>query len=159
LGGCSGIDTFHGIVAGSYPALYLSSFSPVKVLKGTFLAGKKSALPRHILVIGQFAISILLISATIIIYQQIQHIKDRDIGYDPDNLIMVPSSEDTQKNYTAISDELMKTGVVSIVNRSFSPITAIWWKMPAPDWMGNRQAPSLLLLAWQQILTIQKRWV
>ena len=90
--GAIALIIFTGIVAGSYPALYLSSFNPVKVLKGTFLAGKKSALPRHILVVGQFAISILLISATIIIYQQIQHIKNRDIGYDPDNLIMVPAS-------------------------------------------------------------------
>ena len=136
---------FTGIVAGSYPALYLSSFSPVKVLKGTFHSGKKSALPRHILVVGQFAISILLISATIIIYQQIQHIKHRDIGYDPDNLIMIPATGDTQKNYTAIKDELMKTGVISIVNRSFSPITEVWWKAPAPDWDGKPAGGELIV--------------
>ncbi|HET6769981.1 MAG TPA: FtsX-like permease family protein, partial [Chitinophagaceae bacterium] len=112
---------------------------------GTFLSGRKSALPRHILVVGQFAISILLISATIIIYQQIQHIKHRDIGYDPDNLIMIPATEDTQKNYAAIRDELMKTGVISIVNRSFSPITEVWWKAPAPDWDGKPAGGELIV--------------
>jgi hypothetical protein len=143
--GALGLILFTGIVAGSYPALYLSSFNPVKVLKGTFLSGKKSALPRHILVVAQFAISILLISATIIVYQQIQHIKNRDIGYDPDNLIMIPASEDTQKNYAAIRDELMKTGVISMVNRSFSPITEIWWKAPAPDWDGKPAGAELIV--------------
>ena len=140
-----GLIAFTGFVAGSYPALYLSSFNPVKVLKGTFKPGKEAVLPRHILVVGQFAISILLISATIIIYQQIQHIKNRDIGYDPNNLIMIPASQDTQNTFSAIEDELIKTGMVSAVNRSFSPITDIWWRAQAPDWDGKPAGGELIV--------------
>ena len=109
------------------------------------MPGKKAVLPRHILVVGQFAISILLISATIIIYQQIQHIKNRDIGYDPNNLIMIPATQDTQNTFSAIEDELMKTGMVSAVNRSFSPITDIWWRAQAPDWDGKPAGGELIV--------------
>ncbi|MGZ8511535.1 MAG: ABC transporter permease [Chitinophagaceae bacterium] len=135
--GALAIIFFTGLVAGSYPALYLSSFNPISVLKGTFAGGKKAVLPRRVLVVAQFIISILLISATIIVYQQIQHVKHRDIGYNPDNLIMVPSSPDTRKSFTVIKQELQKTGLISAVTQTSSPITDIWWKSPAPDWEGK----------------------
>ncbi|MEX6686516.1 ABC transporter permease [Danxiaibacter flavus] len=126
-----------GIVAGSYPALYLSSFNPARVLKGTFLPGKQAVLPRRVLVVTQFVISILLISATIIVYQQIQHIKDRNIGYNPNNLIMISTTDDVQKNYEVIKQELTQTGMVSAVTRTLSPITDIWWRSPGPDYSGK----------------------
>lgn len=132
-----GIILFTGFVAGSYPALYLSSFKPVKVLKGVFSGGKKAILPRHVLVVSQFVISILLISATIIVYQQIQHVKNRDMGYNPNNLLMIPSTPDTDKNYAVIKQELLATGLISAVTRTSSPITEVWWNTGAPDYEGK----------------------
>jgi len=144
LGGMS-IILFTGLVAGSYPALYLSSFHPVKVLKGTFLAGKQAVLPRRILVVAQFVISIFLISATIIVYKQIQYVKHRNMGYNVDNLIMLDSSPDVQKNYTVIKDNLLKTGMISSVTRTFSPITDVWWKSPAPHWDGEPANTKIII--------------
>jgi hypothetical protein len=145
--GAAAIILFTGIVAGSYPALYLSSFNPVTVLKGTFLVGKTAALPRHVLVVAQFVISILLISATIIVYHQIDYVKKRQLGYDPSNLVSIPSSPDIGRHFAVIKQELLKTGLVRSVTRTSSPITAVWWRTGAPDWEGKPADGQLILTA------------
>jgi len=131
------IIIFTGVIAGSYPALYLSSFNPVKVLKGSFTAGKNAMLPRRILVVMQFVASIVLISATIIVYEQIQHVKGRDMGYNPNNLIMLPASQAVNKNYPVIKQELLNSGMINSVTRTLSSITGVDWKTPSPDYAGK----------------------
>ncbi len=121
-----GLILLTGVVSGSYPAFYLSSFQPAKVLKGKIQTGKSGSTPRKVLVTLQFGFSILLIIGTIVVYQQIQYSKSRSLGYDQENLITVSYTEEVGKNYRPIKLELLQTGVVNAVNKSNSPITEIW---------------------------------
>jgi putative ABC transport system permease protein len=115
-----------GVVSGSYPALYLSSFNAVSVLKGKLTVGKSGATPRKILVVVQFFFSTFLIISTIVISQQIQYTKKRNLGYNQENLITIPYTSEIEKNFKVIRNELAATGVVSSITKSNSPVTDVY---------------------------------
>ncbi|HYC84131.1 MAG TPA: ABC transporter permease, partial [Chryseosolibacter sp.] len=121
----AGIVIITGVVSGSYPAFYLSSFQPVAVLKGKPNIGRGGSTPRKVLVTLQFCFSILLIIGTIVVYRQIQLVKGRSLGYDQENLIATDYTNEVQKNYRTIKQELLTSGVVEGVTRANSSITEI----------------------------------
>jgi ABC-type antimicrobial peptide transport system permease subunit/AraC-like DNA-binding protein len=132
-----------GLLAGSRPAFYLSSFNPVKVLKGTIQLGKQATLPRKIMVVVQFTCSIALIISTMIIYQQIKYGQDRPKGYNPDNLVMVNSSDDLNKNYDALKHDLLQSGQVVSVTKAASGMTYFPMSAGVSDFPGKKTGESL----------------
>lgn len=115
-----------GAISGSYPALYLSSFTPVSVLKGTFKAANALITPRKLLVVVQFTFAVVLIICTIIIKQQLQYAQNRDAGYKKDNLVYIRMTGDINKHYQSIKNDLLSSGAATAVSKTSAPITEGW---------------------------------
>lgn len=121
-----GFIVFTGAISGSYPALYLSSFRPVSVLKGTVKAANALITPRKLLVVVQFTFAVVLIICTIIVRQQLQYAQDRDTGYKKNNLVYVMMTGNMDKHFKLIKNELLSSGAASAVSKTSAPVTKGW---------------------------------
>lgn len=129
---------FITLLSGSYPSFYLSAFSPIKVLKGTFRVGRFAALPRKVLVVVQFSVSVILIIGTAVVYQQIQFAKNRPIGYELNGLVTVPiQTQEVKTNYTVLRNDLLASGKIAEVSTSETTVTNLWWSDWGYDWKGK----------------------
>jgi len=137
--------TVISLAAGGYPAFYLSSINPVKILKGVVHADHRSAKPRRILVVMQFSISVILIVCTLVVYNQIQFVKNRPAGYSLDGLISVPfMTGEIFEHYNELRLELLKINAVEHVSQSSSPTTGIFSSADNLSWEGKDPSRQLL---------------
>jgi putative ABC transport system permease protein len=120
--GIVGVTAFTGLLAGSYPALFLSSFRPARVLKGNLKAGAGGAVFRRILVVLQFGLSVFLIIGTLVVYKQMVYMKTKALGYDKENVLYIPLRGMSVRTYGALRDELRKQpGVLAVAAASDLP--------------------------------------
>jgi ABC-type antimicrobial peptide transport system permease subunit len=132
-----GFVLFTGILAGSYPAFFLSAFKPVAVLKGSFKKANALVTPRKVLVVLQFTFAIGLIICTIVVNQQIKFAQEREAGYNKNNLGYVFISGDIYKNYSIIKNELLTAGVATSVSKTQAPLTQNWSSGISMNWEGK----------------------
>jgi ABC-type antimicrobial peptide transport system permease subunit len=134
-----------GIIAGLYPALYLASFKPVAVLKGEPVTGKSNGKLRQILVIIQFALSILIATASIFMYMQLRHLQDIDLGFDKENLACIPMAIDMKPKYYSLKNELLKETLIEGVTAARSNPVRIGSNSGGASWEGKDPEKRVLI--------------
>jgi len=140
-----GIAIATGIIAGSYPALYLSAFNPIKVLKGKLSSGAKSSILRKSLVVIQFTLSVALIISTILISQQIKYINKKDLGYNKHQLVYVGINEKLRENYETVKQQLLTNpNITGVTTSRVLPVYACP-SFTLGGWEGNDDERSMTL--------------
>jgi putative ABC transport system permease protein len=139
-----GILLLTGIIAGSYPAFFLSSYQPIKAMKGTVHLVRSSISPRKVLVVVQFTAAIVLCICALTVERQIQFAEDRDAGYNPKDVHYEFLQGEIPTHFDAIKNELLASGAVSSVTRTFSPIVWPWGVISGLRWQGSDEADKKL---------------
>ena len=134
-----------GILAGSYPAFFLSSLQPIRVLKGAVQQQNSWFKPRQVLVVFQFTIAVVLISSTIIMVRQLEYGENRVVGYDKNLMIYHLLSEDLAEKYEAFRNELLQQKEVISLTRTLSPVTEVWSNTFSMNWQGKDPAVSFTI--------------
>ncbi|WP_080057641.1 ABC transporter permease [Spirosoma aerolatum] len=143
-----GFSLLTGLIAGSYPALYLSAFQPVKVLKGIMRTSRSATVPRRVLVGFQFTVSVTLIIGTIIVFRQIEHAKDRPVGYSRNGLIEIGmNAPELYRHYMTLRTDLLNTGAVANMSESSGPVTFQSGGTTDISWKGKKPEGKPLVMS------------
>ena len=135
--GLLAIALLTGLLSGSYPALFLSAFHPIRVLRGTLKSGVRGSLFRKILVVTQFSLTIILIIGTMVIHRQLTHIRGINLGYDKEQIVILPLRGVKSENFEMIKSELLQSsGVINVTTTSSLP-THIGSGTSGADWEGK----------------------